>query len=247
MAILCYIKRWPCPSWHLPLNHPIPSKRRCFQRPVLTNQTLREANRQYPSKLRSSETHRIQTTSSLTGSSARQLEPSWMADFFLWTYQTRNQEKKGTGPLFLIQVGNQTRDVNQNNQSLRMNLYIKIYMGIYTIQLNAGNVLTGVSICYGTNKINTPTMEVTPSTLTTVNQFLSPCVKWMDLSTKRKDIENRFLTSSDTYRHMCKKMTNTFVTQLQGLLYYQPKQCIITWEIPQNYHLYWLIPLKWKI
>ena len=185
MAILCYIKRWPCPSWHLPLNHPIPSKRRCFQRPVLTNQTLREANRQYPSKLRSSETHRIQTTSSLTGSSARQLEPSWMADFFLWTYQTRNQEKKGTGPLFLIQVGNQTRDVNQNNQSLRMNLYIKIYGYIhYTIERR--NVLAGVNICYGTNKINKPTMEVTPSTLTTVNQFLSPCVKWMDWSTKRK-------------------------------------------------------------
>lgn len=241
MAILCYIKRWPCPSWHLPLNHPIPSKRRCFQRPVLTNQTLREANRQYPSKLRSSETHRIQTTSSLTGSSARQLEPSWMADIFLWTYQTRNQEKKGTGPLFLIEVGNQTRDVNQNNQSLRMNLYIKIYGYIhYTIERR--NVLTGVNICYGTNEI-----KVTPSTLTTVNQFLSPCVKWMDLSTKRKDIENRFLTSSDTYRHMCKKWQIPLERNFRGLLYYQPKQCIITWETPQNYHLYWWIPLKWEI
>lgn len=45
------------------------------------------------------------------------------------------RKKGGTGPLFLIQVGNQTRDVNQNNQSLRMNLYIKIYGYIhYTIE-----------------------------------------------------------------------------------------------------------------
>ena len=86
--------------------------------------------------------------------------PGWPIFFFERTKrETQKKGGGGTGPLFLIQVGNQTRDVNQNNQSLRMNLYIEINGYIhYTIERR--DVLTGVNICYGTNETNTPTMEV---------------------------------------------------------------------------------------